>query len=140
MPLSPQMAENQAQVRSLYAAYAAGDRMAFNDLLADDVHWHSVGPAELPWAGLRQGRDAVHEYFRILERESAIEGYVPDHALCDGDWLILLGTLRVRLHGDEMAVDYPKVDAIRFRDGKIVEFREYYDTATAQARYRAARR
>lgn len=140
MSMPPEMAANQARIQALYVAYAAGNRMAFNDLLAEDVRWHSVGPADLPWAGMREGRDAVHEYFRILEGVSAVEGYTPEHAVGDGDWLILLGTLRVRVKDDTHGVDYPKVDAFRFRDGKIVEFREYYDTATAQARYRAARR
>ena len=140
MSMPPEMATNRARVQALYAAYAAGQRMAFNDLLDEAVRWHSVGPADLPWAGLREGRDAVHEYFRILERESTIEGYTPEHAIGDGEWLILLGTLRVRVRDDAMAMDYPKVDAIRFRDGRIVEFREYYDTATALARYGAALR
>lgn len=114
--------------------------MAFDDLLADDVRLHSVGPADLPWAGLHEGRDAVHAYLQAIEGASTVEGYTPEHAIGDGEWLILLGTLRVRVKGDQEAADYPKVDAIRFRDGKIVEFREYYDTATALARVLAARR
>ncbi len=140
MAVSPGMAANRSRVQALYAAYAAGNRSAFNDLLAEDVRWHSLGPAELPWTGLREGREAVFDYFRILEREAVVEAYTPEHSIADGDWLILLGTLRVRLGPNDQAADYPKVDALRFRDGRIVEFREYYDTAAALAHYHAARR
>lgn len=139
MPPCPEMSENIARMQSLYAAYAAGNRTAFNALLAEDVRWYSGGPAELPWTGLREGREAVFEYFRVLEREAVVESYTPEHSICDDDWLILLGTLRVRLGDKDEPRDYPKVDVLRFRNGQIVEFREFYDTASALAHYRAAR-
>lgn len=132
-------ASNLARVQALYAAYAAGNRAAFDDLIAPDITWYSAGPETLPWAGCRQGRDSVLDYFRTLEREALVEAYTPEHSVAQGDWLILMGTIRIRLHGGE-ARDYPKVDAFRFRDGQVVEFREYYDTAAAQAHYAATPR
>ena len=99
MTMSPQMAAQHARVQALYAAYGTGNRMAFDDLLADDVRLHSVGPADLPWAGLHEGRDAVHAYLQAIEGASTVEGYTPEHAIGDGEWLILLGTLRVRVKG-----------------------------------------
>ncbi|HYF08304.1 MAG TPA: nuclear transport factor 2 family protein, partial [Acetobacteraceae bacterium] len=130
---------NQLRLRSLYASYAAGNRTAFNDLLAEDVSWHSVGPPGLPWSGQRTGRDAVIDYFRTLEREADILGYTLEHGIEQGDWLILLATIRVRMGQEDSPRDYPKVDVVRFRDGKVAEFREYYDTAAALEQFRAAR-
>jgi len=133
-----QVSPNHQRILALYAAYAAGQRAAFHDILAPDITWYSAGPPDLPWAGARTGRDAVHAYFDILSVHSDVEGYTPEHSVEQGEWLILLGTLRVRVRSNGIAEDYRKVDAFRFKDGRIAEFREYYDTASALAHFNRA--
>ena len=68
-------------MQALHVPGVAGNRSAFNDLIAEDVRWHSVARPELPWAGLRQGREAVYEYFPILMRDTVVEGCTLDHAI-----------------------------------------------------------
>ena len=53
--------------------------------------------------------------------------------IADGDWVAVTATVRARFHqtGEEQQLD--KVDVLRLRDGRVVEFREFYDTMAIAA-------
>lgn len=36
-----------------------------NDL-NDDIQWSAPGPKEIPWAGEREGKEAVREFFNTI--------------------------------------------------------------------------
>jgi uncharacterized protein len=57
---------NEERIRRGYEAFAAGDMTAMDELLSDDVVWHS--PGNNPLAGDYRGKDAVFDLFaKIME-------------------------------------------------------------------------
>lgn len=128
---------NLACVQTVYAEYALGNRAAVFEALAEDVAWTSVAGPELPWGGTYHGRDGVAAYFARLDAAVQITAYVAEHCIAQGEWVVTLarGHGRLLLTGREVVLD--KADAMRLRDGRIAEFREYYDTAAVLAGLRA---
>ena len=47
----------------------------------------------------------------------------------DTDRVVMLGSTAWRNRRTQKVVDTPKADLVTFRDGKIVDFSEFYDTA-----------
>jgi ketosteroid isomerase-like protein len=122
----------RAQITALYDAYRAGDMPTVMAGLAEDIDWHSVGEAPLPWCGSWRGHDGVTDYFAALAGICRITAYDIERILADGAWATVLATIRVRYHADGSECGYTKVDVLRLDGGRVAEFREYYDTATIQ--------
>lgn len=122
-------AANRNRVLALYGAYARGDLPHVLATLTDDVRWLSEGCADIPWAGLHLGPDGVRHYFAVLARECEVLSYQLEHVVADGEWVIALTSVRVRYRATGTQHDYAKADALRLRDGRLCEFREYYDTS-----------
>ncbi len=55
--------------------------------------------------------------------------YVVDDLVAQGDRVVMLGRCSFRFRNNGRVVTTPKADAWRFKDGKAVEFFEYFDTA-----------
>lgn len=128
MPRSDIAARNAAQIEAMYTAYAGGDLDAVLGLLAPDVIWHSIAHETLPWAGERRGLDAVQAYFAAVMEAFQVTAYRLDRVLAEDDTVVVLASIRLmnRATGEERG--YEKVDVLRLSDGRIVEFREYYDS------------
>jgi ketosteroid isomerase-like protein len=56
--------------------------------------------------------------------------------LADGDWMVVLSQVACRSRGAGKVARSPKADVYRFRDGKVVEFLEFFDTAALAATQR----
>lgn len=118
--------ENVDTIRGIYDAFARGDIPAIIDQLADDVAWHS--PETLPWGGDERGHEGVLAFFGRLG--GAVDELVPDvRTFIDGgDHVTVLGTHHGRAKGGApFEAEWAMV--WRLRDGKVVEFRDYVDTA-----------
>ena len=115
------------RVGEIYARYAQGDRGFVFDALADDVTWVSVAGPAMPWGGTWRGRAGVEDYFARLDAALAITAYEIERMIAQGEWVVVLarGTGRFHATGEEIVL--PKADVLRLRDGRIAEFREYYD-------------
>ena len=126
-------ARNRARVEAIYAAYRAGDMPTVMAALAEDIRWTSGEAPGAPWCGERHGHAGVQEYFATLRAECEILDYRIGRFIVDGDWAAVTATVRARFRrsGEEQEID--KVDVLRLRDGKVAEFREFYDTAAIAA-------
>ncbi|WP_376096678.1 nuclear transport factor 2 family protein [Roseomonas sp. CCTCC AB2023176] len=126
-------ARNVARVQDIYARYAAGDRGAVFEALAPGVRWSSLGDGALPWAGLHEGPAGVERYFAAVDAEVVVTGYEVEQVVAQGEWIAVLArlTFRSRATGTEHAS--PKADFLRIVDGRISEFREFYDTGLTHA-------
>jgi ketosteroid isomerase-like protein len=124
-------ARNVARVQDVYGRYAQGDRDAIFEALAPEVTWTSIGEGLVPWAGVRRGPAGVKQYFSDLDAEAEIIGYDVEQVIAQGEWIAILAyaTVRYRRNGQEHR--YAKADFIRMADGKVVDFREFYDTGQA---------
>jgi ketosteroid isomerase-like protein len=125
-------ARNHAALSGIYAHYARGDAGPIFAALADDVVWSTEGSG-LPWSGRFVGPAGVKEYFEKLGAACEGCGYEVERLLADEEWVVALATVHIRIRATGKTEAFRKVDAIRMKDGRIVEFREYYDSARAGA-------
>ncbi|GAA0586699.1 hypothetical protein GCM10009416_26520 [Craurococcus roseus] len=115
----------------LYAEYGRGNRAAVFEALAEDVDWRSVGPAQVPWSGSYAGPDGVRSYFERLDSAVQVLRYEVERTVAQGEWVTALVRVRVRFPATGVERDFAAANVMRLRDGRILEFREFFDTAGA---------
>ena len=126
--------QNVETIRGIYDAFARGDIPAIIDQLDADVAWHS--PATLPWGGSERGPDGALAFFGRLG--SAVDELQAEtKAFLDaGDHVVVLGTHHGRSKaGTSFEAEWAMV--WKLRDGRIVEFRDYVDTAAVTPAFTA---
>ena len=139
------MTDNVALINDLYAAFQRGDIDAVFSHMAPDIDWRSVGDsADWPGFGHRHGVEEVRGYFAAQADELDFTGFeVKDidaaGANPDGDAKVLAeGVSSFTFKQGGLPADAEWVHIFTLRDGKIVRFREYMDTATvSRARARS---
>jgi ketosteroid isomerase-like protein len=130
--------ENVDVVRAGYQAFGRGDIAGLLAQLDPDVEWRTPGPADLPTAGQRQGHDGVQEFFRTLSGLVETLRFEPKEFIAQGDRVIVVGddTSRVKATGTTLEIRF--VHTFTVRNGKVVAFEEYIDTAALVTDLRAA--
>ena len=129
----PDADRNVEFIRDLYERYTMGDGPeGVLDSLAGDVLWRSVGPPNrLPFARARRGRDEVRAYFQELNRDWEVISYRVNELIGQRDRVVALADACFCHRETGKLVATAKADVFRLRDGKIVEFCEFFDSAAA---------
>jgi ketosteroid isomerase-like protein len=125
-------------VRMGYDAFGRGDINALLNLLDDNVEWITPGPAEVPTAGTRRGRQAVGEFFKSLSETFEITNFVPKEFIAQGDRVIVLGTDTARIKATGKTLDFNWVHSFTVKNDKIVAFSEYGDMSAVAAELKGA--
>jgi ketosteroid isomerase-like protein len=120
---------NVERVQRLYAAFGRGDLPALLDGLAPDVSWAVDGPASVPLSGTRHGRAEVAQFFQAIGTYLAIEEFSPREFVADGDRVVVLGYERGRAIPTGIAYAGHWAHVFTLRNGEVVAFREYSNTA-----------
>ena len=130
--------QNIEIVKRGYEAFGQGDINGLLALCAENVEWVTPGPAEMPTAGIRRGHEQVGKFFTALDELFEIERFEPKQFIAQGEQVVVLGddTAKVKATGKVLTEAW--AHAFTIRDGKIVAFREYIDTAEVVAELRAA--
>jgi ketosteroid isomerase-like protein len=104
-------------------------------LMSDDVKFRSLAGGAKPMEFTRTStcKDEVKRYFAELTSQWEMKHYVIDEYIAHGDRVVALGHCSFKNKNTGKILDTPKADFHRFRDGKICEFFEFYDTAQALA-------
>jgi len=124
--------DNLKVVRDVYLAYRDRNFDALRNCLAEDVKWFAIGPPDvIPTAGTRYGRDQVEQYFVTLDDMEAIESFEPKEFILEGDKVVAMGDLERRVDSKGRVLQSPWVHVYTVRNGKITDFRSFYDTAAA---------
>ncbi len=110
---------NLESARAAYAAFAAGDMATINDLLADDIVWHSSGDNIL--TGDYEGKEAVLGYMATLMQETGgtFRNEVHD-MLANDDHGVALVNVTAERNG--RTLDTRIIHVFHMRDGKVTEF------------------
>lgn len=132
------MVANSLQVaKSLYASFQRGDPESILHHFADYAIVHGPAPATiLPWGGDHVGRAGISEFFRLLANGLAIEHFDLLDFIAENERIVVLGNIRgkARSSGKPFETHFAHVIRIDANTGKIVEFRDFNDSATmAQA-------
>ncbi|MGL5363331.1 MAG: nuclear transport factor 2 family protein [Bosea sp. (in: a-proteobacteria)] len=120
-------------MQAIFDAISNGDRSAYLDAMHDDLVMQVMGSSS--WAQTVRGKAKVFEVFfpYVQSRLSARNPTQTLRFLADEDWVI------VEARGDMVAADgrsYQNSYCLHYRiaDGKIVEMKEYMDTALCEDR------
>ena len=124
---------NRLSAEGFYRALASRDGARIAAYLSDDVDWMSMGPVEmLSFCGPRRGKAAVTEVFeRLIPAVVDVTSYLTDILLVDGDRAAGLNRLTGRLHATGRVITCRLANFMRFRDGKICEYRSLMDSFAA---------
>lgn len=128
--------ENVSILRKGYELWSkskAGSAEHWIDLMSDDeLCWRSLagGAAGVEFTRDCHSKSEVRGYFETLTTGWEMLDYTIDEYIAQGDRVVALGRCSWKNRASGKSVSTPKADVIRFRNGKIVDFVEFYDTAT----------
>jgi uncharacterized protein len=121
---------NLSFVEGLYAAFGRGDIAAILAAVAPDVRWEMVGrSADYVRFGARTGVAGVQDFFRILADNEDFTQFQPTEFYSEGDKVFVLGRLALKFKKTDRTVNTDWIHIFTIRDGKVVEFKEFLDTA-----------
>ena len=125
------MTSNIEATKKGYEYFQRGDIPALiRDLLDDNCTWVTPGPKDkLPWAGIFKGKQEIANFFGCVGENLEFSEFAPREMIEQGDTVVALGTLtgRAKQTGKTMKNEWAHV--FKFREGKVVYFQEYIDTA-----------
>jgi uncharacterized protein len=130
------MSSNIDLVKGLYAAFGKGDMKHIIDGLAPGVDWQSYGnPAHFPTLGPHNGPSQVQAFFQKVGDTLEFSEFDPREFYASGDVVIALGhfTAKVKDTGRTASAHWAHV--FTFKNGQVVKFREYTDTAAFAEAY-----
>jgi ketosteroid isomerase-like protein len=121
-----------SKVQNMYASFGRGDLQAILDGLADDVSWgvDSVATADVPWYGVLNGKDNTKRFFAALAEEADFKAFTPKDFVAVGDHVFnhLQYEAVIKKTGKKVALT--SLQHWTFKNGKVVRWRGYEDTAT----------
>ena len=127
----PDTDRNLELIRDLYERYTMGDGAeCVIESLAHDVVWRSVGPSDrLRFAKVWHGPDGVRAFFKALDEDWEMISYKVGELIGQRDRVVALADVCFCHRQTGKLVATPKADVFRLREGKIVEFCEFFDSA-----------
>jgi len=123
--------ENIKLAQQAYTSFQSGDIQALLALMSEDIKWELPEIEGISFAGKRSGRNEVAEFFSSIADQQEVLEFSPQTFIAQGDKVAVQGNYRwrVKATGRDYAADWVHVFTIR--DGRIIRFQEYTDTAAA---------
>jgi ketosteroid isomerase-like protein len=130
--------DNVGKLRRVYQLWhdtRGGSAQHWLDLMADDVTMRSItaGAPGMDYTRANDGKADAARYFAGLAADWEMIHFTPTEFIAQGDRVVVLSDVSFRHRKTGKVVESPKADVFRFRDGRIVECFEFFDTAKALA-------
>ncbi len=124
-------------IQSLYAAFGRGEIAKIIAAMAPDATWELVGrPSDHPLLGTRKGQAGVQEFFDMLAKTQDATEFSPREFYPSGDKVFVLGHYVWKLRKTGRTVESDFIHIFTVKGGKVVQFREFTDTAKFAEAYR----
>jgi uncharacterized protein len=122
---------NAEIAKKAYEYFGSGDISSLLNLYSQDIKWTTPKIENAVFSGSRQGKDALVEFFEQLGEAEEFSRFEPKEFIAQGDKVVVLGefTATVKATGNTYSAEW--VHVTTFKDGKITEFQEYFDTGEA---------
>jgi ketosteroid isomerase-like protein len=103
--------------------------------MSDDVEMGSLadGKPGMEFSKAVTGKQAAVRYFAELRDAWQMVHFTVDQFIAQGDQVVMRGRCKFKSRLTGKTAESPKADFLRFRNGLIVEYFEFYDTAKAYA-------
>ncbi len=122
------MSNNLDLIRGVYQAFSMGDISAVLGAMSADIRWIEAEGG--PYGGIFSGPDEVlANVFMKLGTEWDGFAAVPEKFLADGATVVVLGEYSGTFKATGKSFRAPYAHAWTLRDGKVVIFQQYTDTA-----------
>jgi ketosteroid isomerase-like protein len=122
----------RAAVRNLYDAYGRRDFARVASLIHDEIDWVIYAPvAVFPFAGPRHGRAAVLRAMGSIAEIYAVDSYIPEIMIVDGDRAAVMSDAAFRQRATQRVLRFRIANFLRFQDGRLIEFREFVNSFDA---------
>ena len=123
--------DNVALVSSIYEAFGRGDIPAILNCLDPEAELVFEGPASIPWAGHRRGRDGWLWFFQAVGQ--SLDGVTFSETMkpfaAQDDRVVFAGRYAARVKATGARIDSPLVHLWTVRNGKVVRCLELSNTA-----------
>jgi ketosteroid isomerase-like protein len=121
--------ETRALALDLYQAYRDGNAQRVADIIDDEIDWVIYGPVEVfPFEGSRKGKPAVLAVLAGIANEYKLERYQPEILIAENDRAAVLSDVTFEQRASGRKLRFRLVNFLRFRNGRLIEFREFADT------------
>ncbi len=121
---------NAQVIDKIYESFGKGDVDGVVSVMADDVVWfHPGSKDDFPLAGEFNGTDGVREFFTIAGTNLDVLDQEVFSTVSEGDQVLVRGREHMRVKATGGEYDTPWIHAYTLKDGKVVRFEEYIDTA-----------
>lgn len=123
-----------AALRDLYEAYGRKDPSVFFGMLSRDVRFRIAAPRpHFRFAGPARGKAAVQRAIAQIAEDYEWQQFANRTVIGDGDRFFAVSGGRIKHRASGAVMTLELIDVIRVRNGKIVEFTEYFDSARVLA-------
>ena len=135
-----QEAQNTKAIQDMYGAFGRGDVQALLALVDESIVWKPIlGAASyVPTAGERRGKAAVADFFKTLSETIAFQEFQPKQFVAQGDTVVALGSYAATAKATGRPFRSEWTMVFTLKNGKVVEFREYADSAAINASFQGA--
>ncbi|WP_158592350.1 nuclear transport factor 2 family protein [Noviherbaspirillum sedimenti] len=124
--------QNKEMILREYQLFQAGDIEGLLQFFADDVEWVGVPTEFMPFSGHYHGKQEVRQFFAEMGNAQEAEQFEPQEAIAEGDKVVVTGQSRWIVKATGQSYDNPWVHIFTIRDGKIVRFQQFNDTAAGR--------
>ena len=129
--------KNKELVQRGYALFKTGDIAGILDLCADDIVWSGMESEYVPYSGTYTGKQGVAQFFSKLNQSVEFEQFEPTTFIVDIDRVAVAGASKSTVRSTGVPVENRWVHVFSIRDGKIVRFEQYDDSAAIVAAFTA---
>jgi ketosteroid isomerase-like protein len=127
--------DNLELIQRIYSAYAQGDSQFILDRVTDDVDWINEGPDSIPYAGRFKGPKEVQRFFEALGTTVDNGRVTPEDWIVQGDKVVSTGRFTATVKATGRRIDVPIAHVFTVRNGKVVRWVGYADTARVAEAY-----
>ena len=115
-----------------------GDVEAFLNLFSDDVVWQSPEMENVPLNGKFSGRENLAGFVSGIDNYEEFLKFEPTEYIAQGDRVVVLGNYSARSKTTDKQYTTDFAHIITVKDGKVVNFYEFFDNAAAGRAHSAA--
>jgi hypothetical protein len=129
---------NLETVQAVYGSYGRGDMAGLLALLDDDVTWgiESVAAGEVAPYGIRRGKAGVEQFFAAWAASADFKVFNPHDFVAIGDDVFNTLSYELTVKATGKAVSNVSPQRWTLRNGKVVSWRGYEDTAATRDAFR----
>lgn len=127
--------QNKEMILREYQLFQAGDIEGLLQFFADDVEWVGAPTEFVTFSVDYHGKQEVRQFFAEMGKAQEAEQFEPQEVIAEGDKVVVTGQSRWTVKATGQSYDNPWVHIFTIRDGKIVRFQQFNDTAASRAAF-----